>query len=324
MSSKIYQNYKITNNADKEFYSLMSYINSTEIDRIEKVMKRYLTYVKQRNVNLYEDILKSYNEYQYWGKLLPEKDIYEVINNRATALKNHQDNFIWLYNRLEDYRSKKCLFGIISHWLTFDPTKLENIKDNVYRHYFDLDIITCDENEVFIDIGAYTGDTVVDYISTYDNYKKIYCYEIVPEICDKLKKNLGKFDNIEFRQKGAHRNSGYMHISDNEPHESMHKLSDTAGKIKIPVVIIDEDISEPVTFIKMDIEGGEQNALWGCKKHIQTEQPKLAVSVYHDHEDIWKCAAIIDEIVTGYKFYLRYYGENIYPSEYVLLAVYES
>jgi len=323
MLSNANHKFEILNIVDKEFYSIMSYINKTEIDNIIKVMKRCLKRVQQQNIVLYENVLNCYNTFQYWGKLIPEKDIYELINNRAITLKKYQNEFIWLYTRLEDYRSKKCLFEIISHWMTFDPIKLENIVEKTYKHYFDFDIIACDENEVFVDLGAYTGDTVIEYISLYDHYKKIYCYEIFPENFDTLKKNLEKFDNIEFRKKGAYKNSGHMYVSDNEPHESTHKLFN-AGNTQIPVISIDEDINDQITFIKMDIEGGEQDALWGCKNHIQTEHPKLAISIYHNNEDIWKCAAIIDEILAGYKFYLRYYGGNVYPSEYVLYAIYNA
>ncbi len=55
-----------------------------------------------------------------------------------------------------------------------------------------------------------------------------------------------------------------MYVTENEPSDSMHKLSDT-GTVAVPVVTIDDDISEPVTLIKMDIEGGEQKAILGCR-----------------------------------------------------------
>lgn len=316
------QEYKIANNIDKEFYSFISFIKKTEISGMENIMKRCLILLKQQNINLYEVVLNCYNELKYWGALMPENNVYELLANRALTLKNNWENIVWLYNCLEDYRSKKCLHGIISHWVTFDAKKLDEIRDHTYKHYFDLDIINCDENEIFVDLGAYTGDTIIDYISTYSNYKKIYCYEIVPKIFENLKENLKKFNNIEFRQKGAYASNGCMRISDTEPCDSMHKLSD-AGQMKIPTVSIDEDIQESITFVKMDIEGGEQDALRGCKNHIQADCPKLAISIYHNHEDIWKCAAIINEIIKGYKFYIRYYGGNVYPSEYVLLAVHE-
>ena len=81
------------------------------------------------------------------------------------------------------------------------------------------------------------------------------------------------------------------------------------------------DINEPVTLIKMDIEGAEQSALKGCLRHIEEDQPKLALSVYHNFEDIWKLAKMVDETTPGYRFYLRYHGGNLWPSEISLLAL---
>lgn len=62
----------------------------------------------------------------------------------------------------------------------------------------------------------------------------------------------------------------------------------------------------------MDIEGSEQKAIIGAKKHIQNEHPKLLISVYHNHEDLWKIPKMINEITPNYNFYLRYYENNIF------------
>ena len=312
---------KSRNFVDQDFYFCMSHVHNMEAKKIKQSMKQDLKKIKQRNPELYNNILACYNTFLYWGKLVPEENIYELIDNRVTMLKEHQDDFIWLYNRLEDYRSKKCLFGIVANWLTFDSELLRGLLDNAYKHYFDLDIINCGNDEVFVDLGAYIGDTIMDYIYSYSEYKKIYCYEINLAVFRRLQSNLKNFHDIELRRKGAARADGYLYISDNEPNETTYKLLNK-GKRKISVVAIDNDITEPVTFIKMDIEGGEQEAIWGCQNHIRNTHPKLAISVYHNNEDIWKCAHIIDKISPGYRFYLRYSGGDIYPSEYVLYAVF--
>ena len=89
----------------------------------------------------------------------------------------------------------------------------------------------------------------------------------------------------------------------------------------VEVVSLDEDICEPVSWIKMDIEGAEYDALLGCKNHIKKEQPKLSVSVYHGYEDIIRLPLLIDELNPSYRFYLRYYGGNLIPTELVLTAL---
>ena len=73
--------------------------------------------------------------------------------------------------------------------------------------------------------------------------------------------------------------------------------------------------------IKMDIEGYEQKALIGCKKHIKEEHPNLLISVYHNHEDLWKIPKMIDDMYHDYDYYLRCYGNNIFPTEIVLFAI---
>ena len=65
---------------------------------------------------------------------------------------------------------------------------------------------------------------------------------------------------------------------------------------EVQIVTIDDDIQDKVTMIKMDIEGSEQSAIKGCRKHIVKDKPKLLVCVYHNNEDIWK----IPRMIIGY------------------------
>lgn len=93
------------------------------------------------------------------------------------------------------------------------------------------------------------------------------------------------------------------------------------GSEKIESSTLDIDIKEPITLIKMDIEGYEKKALEGAKNHIINDKPKLLISVYHNHEDLWKIPKIIREYNKDYKFYLRCYGTRIFPTEIVLIAI---
>lgn len=61
----------------------------------------------------------------------------------------------------------------------------------------------------------------------------------------------------------------------------------------------------------MDIEGFEYEALRGAQRLIGKYQPKLAISVYHNAEDIWKIPKLILEINTNYKIFLRHYTKGI-------------
>ena len=262
-----------------------------------------------------------FKQFTFWGSLDIKAGDFTIWQNKAESFHQHWRDYLWLYQRVEDYRSRQVLFGIVNNWYKQDYRTLACAIEKAWPDYFDLDLMTCDENEVLVDLGAYTGDTALSYIATYGVYKKIYCYEITPATFQILRKTVRNYPNIDCRMKGAGKEKGQMFISANLSSTSANILVNQ-GNIPVKVVAIEEDITEPVTFIKMDIEGAEQDALLGCSRHIRQEHPKLAVSVYHNNEDIWKIPRMIDQICPGYRFWLRYHGGNRFPTEITLLAVY--
>ena len=262
-----------------------------------------------------------FNRFGYWGRLDPQQGIFEQIELKELALFEHIGEYAWLYERLEDYRSKKTLYSILSNWYRYDFTSTAQTKEYMYDDYFDLDVVSCTPEEVVVDLGAYTGDTVKSYIRNYgeDCYRRIYCYEITPDSFGKLQKNLAGLRDIELRLKGAADMPGRLSLSPNEYASANRLLPDSEGEVE--VTTLDLDIEEPVTLIKADIEGMEQRALAGARGHILNDHPKLLISVYHSNEDLWRIPQIIHEISRDYRFYLRYRGSPIYPTEISLLAV---
>lgn len=87
----------------------------------------------------------------------------------------------------------------------------------------------------------------------------------------------------------------------------------------IETVALDEFLhGERVTFIKMDIEGVELDALKGAVRIIKEQKPKLAISVYHKADDIIEIPKLIMEMRPDYKLYLRHY--SMLANEMVLYA----
>ena len=91
------------------------------------------------------------------------------------------------------------------------------------------------------------------------------------------------------------------------------------GNLLIQCVALDLCLPdfEP-SFISMDIEGAEFDALQGMKEIIKKHHPKLAVCVYHSPDHIWTIPQFLHELVPEYKFYLRNYTG--FTSETVLYA----
>ncbi len=57
------------------------------------------------------------------------------------------------------------------------------------------------------------------------------------------------------------------------------------------------------TFIKMDIEGAEPDALAGVSRHIRDDAPILAISCYHRQDHLWSIPRLIIRSTRGYAFF---------------------
>lgn len=281
-------------------------------DSVRKNIGRWGPENEEKRVNYWK-------KYLFWGR-----NREEVAENLSCALSEHRADFRWLFDRLGDEQSRRVLTAVLRSWRFFEAKELEEVRETRYDDYFDLDLLRCDENEVVADLGAYTGDTFLSYIKNYGSlsYRRYYAYEITKESFAQLQKAAAPYPRVVLRRKGAGDVMDIMTL-DAGNDASTNALSAAEGRTAetVAVVALDDDITEPLTLIKMDIEGAEQAALRGCAYHVRADRPKLALSVYHNFEDLWKLPRMIEEYAPGYRFYLRYHGGKLWPSEITLLAL---
>lgn len=219
-------------------------------------------------------------------------------------------HYDWLYEKLADEKSKIVFHNQILYRLLPHNQFLRNSVDPNVHQYFEKEFVNCTEDEVFVDCGGFIGDTTEDYISQYGVYKKIYVYEPSEDNIATCKNNLKKYDNIIFRACGVGETSTHLSISNSQSSSTFMGQHDESDGEKISIISLDDDIKEPVTFIKMDIEGFEIPAILGAKYHIKNENPKLAICTYHIVSDLWEIPRLIDAIYPYYKFYLRHYNPD--------------
>ena len=299
--------------AQREFAALEQQCSFSSLEQARTAISGCFQALSQE----YQKGLVDYWErYPLWGE-----NKNQVLDHIAQALYEHWADFAWLYRRLMDNRSRLTMLAVLQNWRSFAVEPLEKVIDSRFDDYFDLEVMSCDEDDVVVDLGAFTGDTFRSYVKNYgaNGYKRYYCYEITPESYQKLLRATASYPNVICRRKGAGAGPGELFLSAHLD-DSANTLN-SQGEERVEVVAMDDDITQPLSLIKMDIEGAEQNALKGCLRHIREDRPKLALSVYHNFEDLWKLARMIDETVPGYRFYLRYHGGNLWPSEISLLAL---
>lgn len=177
--------------------------------------------------------------------------------------------------------------------------------------YFRDDLFESKQDEVFVDCGAFDGDTIADFLRIRGSrFKEIVAFEPdsmniaklrtrLSTLDDKLKERISIFPNAL----GAER--GIAHFSSTGSDQS--KIGQ--GTESIEIVTLDEALAEKYpTFLKFDIEGAEPQALLGAQQIIRQFRPVLAVSVYHEQSHLWQIPLLLAKLCSDYTFYLRPHG----------------
>ena len=230
-------------------------------------------------------------------------DIHEAEYNRVLTI-------------LDDHLSRDTYQAIVEYMRGIDLKKVQHCLR--LPQYFQKDICKLGEDTVFIDGGAYVGDTIEEFVKyTNGKFGKIYAWEPDQENLVSLSKMAQKEKRIHIVRKGLWNKEETLCFSENATDKS--KIDET-GNSTIPVSAIDmEHKDEKISFIKMDIEGAEMNALSGAKNTILKNKPLLAICIYHSYEDYYRIPLWIKELVPEYHIYVRAHSDS--PGEAVVYAV---
>lgn len=198
------------------------------------------------------------------------------------------------------------------------------IDDMSLRQYFDLSCMPHKENEVFVDAGGFDGKTSRLFIQWCNKrYKKIYVLEPerknILQCKNTLLEEKADFEVIPYGLWDKECSLSFVENTNGTSHVCEDINVNGLDSTFIQVNKLDQLINDDVTFIKMDIEGAEYKAIKGAAKKIKGCKPKLAISIYHNMEDIWELPMLILDICPDYKLYLRHY--SITQAETVLYAV---
>ena len=193
---------------------------------------------------------------------------------------------------------------------------------NNESQYFD--VFAPMNNEVFVDCGCYDGATAYRFAGWCGakSYSKIICFEPDPDLYNKCSNVLRKLSDCSVYQYGL--SDKYEEVSfladGSECARIVDKGSFPEEKVQtIHTVDLDTFLKdERVTFIKMDIEGAEYDALVGASNIIKEQKPRLAICLYHNCEHIVSIPLLLLSLRSDYKFKIRHY--SMLPNETVLYA----
>lgn len=183
--------------------------------------------------------------------------------------------------------------------------------------YFDM--FSPDDKEIFIDGGAYNGDTVYDFLAwNKENEYKVYSFEPMKGMYEFIKKRLEKdnITNVNVLNFAAWAREEQLNFADMGDGSRVSR----DGRVRVNGVRIDDIVgTDEVTFIKLDVEGAELEALKGASGTIRTYHPKLAICIYHKPSDILDIGKYILELNPNYRLAIRHY--TLTNCETVLYAI---
>lgn len=236
----------------------------------------------------------------------------------AELIENYNKYNIIIYSN-DSFHIQEILGHFRYHGFSSD--QLIIIKQALGEQYFGLDFLRPVQDEVYIDAGCYDGDTILKFYQFCNgNYKHIYALE--PD-SDNFKKTVElvkreQLNRVELQCKACWSKSDTLSFSGTGT-SSSH--IEEGGNKYIQAITIDDLLNGAgATFIKMDIEGAELDALKGAEFTIKKYRPRLAICLYHKPEDIIDIPVYLLSIISDYKLYIRHHNFTDF-CETVLYAI---
>lgn len=182
----------------------------------------------------------------------------------------------------------------------------------VADQYFSPDVVRVRGDEVFVDCGAYDGDTLAALLEhAGGSFTRFVAFEPDPANLTALHDRVAGLpeqlaERVEVVEAAVASTAGTVTFG------GLGAAAGIAdgGALEVQTVVVDDVVDGPVTYLKMDIEGAELDALAGAERTIARDRPVLTLCAYHAPDHIWRLPLAVEQIAEGYTYRLRRYGAD--------------
>lgn len=278
---------------------ILEYIKNSEFAFIE-------TYVSDYYTNLLEKQLIYYTYSPDPQTVVAFNYTWFELYDQLEKSGKLQEYKSIIFPLLEDGKSRTILQNRFDTFLTGNLSYVERNEIDPIP-YFSDEYYKISDQEVLFDCGAYTGDSVLDFINqTKGKYKKIISFEPDEKNFKKLKSLVEKYDlqGVEIKKQATGAENGRIGFVSSGNMGAKVIDNPIEGNI-VEVVALDNYKNECPTIIKMDIEGFELEALKGAENIIRTLKPKLVICIYHKTLDFYDIPMYLKSLVPEYRFKVR-------------------
>lgn len=246
-------------------------------------------------------------------------DFFETFMNQRVSrfwltsrsfYQKHRDDLLAGLRLWSDDFSRKIYVDLIELRLTGNLQLLRNPDQN--RQYFPADLPAIPQPIRFVDGGAYVGDTLQSLLDHNFSIDAVVAFEPDPanyrQLCQFADEHQHQLGTRILLPCGLGSQTATCTFAMGNGGGS---VITPEGSLHIQVVALDDVLpSFNPTLIKLDIEGAEPAALRGAAGTIRRNQPKLAVSVYHEPDHLWKIPVLMRELLPTHPLALRYHQFN--------------
>jgi FkbM family methyltransferase len=262
--------------------------------------RRTLTRLGLRNIDYFAF-------YRYSG--LPLRGV--VFNEGfAEDYVRRRKEYDWVLGLLADEESRRVFSKLVAFRSTLDMAHLEGFSARESAQYFEDFLDLSRDGEVFVDVGCYDGSNSLEFIRRVPGYQAVHALEPDPENFARCRQALSGYRDVSVHNLALGATRGTLGLT---PGGSGSRIS-PSGPIQVQVGILDEVLDRQPTFVKMDIEGGECEALCGARRTIERFHPRLAICVYHKVGDFYRVPRLVLDMREDYDVFLRHYTESIYET----------
>lgn len=279
-------------------------------------------------IEIYNNIKEKYENIPIYHLCSPFKVEDDLLSE--LDLKERKKEIEYGFELLQDEESKEIYCDTIYWKLTGNmlPMQKYSLGNETYT-FFDEDLIPTNAESVYVDVGAYTGDTIESFLlftkgifkkiigieADYGNYVALNRFVQYSRIKNIETYHLALWSKEE--NKIFYTNSINKDINYDSPNlfQSIDKIADnkTLQQIinkqenqKLHVHTLDKLLKDEYpSIIKINALAADMDIVLGGKRILQRCKPVLILEFAVKKEDIFSAIRTIKKINDGYKFYMR-------------------
>ncbi len=201
---------------------------------------------------------------------------------------------------LSDEKSQEVFDGWLDYKLGGRPEalwKIESDRENDLR-----ELVAYRSGDHYLDLGAYDGDTALEWARLHPDYGKITAFEPNPKTYRKLVENCAALRDFQAIECAAWKENTHLSFQSKSGRSASVAES---GTVEVRAMAPDS-LLQRVDFIKMDVEGAECEAIEGCRRLIEEEAPDLCISAYHRSQDLFAIPLQVKAIRPDYRVFVRH------------------